>query len=459
MMLIKFFRRFWENTGGSVLVYTAMFGGIAIAGGALAVDIGQIILLKSEMQHRADAGALAGARQLDGRDGAQIRAQAVATSAMLDSSGITGGNALPVSSVDFFSSLDPLEAATSDIDAHFLRVTLNTQQVSFLMAPVLGMFTGSSRETTDVDALATAGSNPRVCEAPPLMICDFRETDPADDLALSANYGRQVRLKEPQGGGNQAWAPGNFGLLALPDGAVGAPQIEGQLAAVEPLDCYDVDVETATGSKTQKVKDGINSRFDVVGNPWPFPAPNVIAYPRDDTLIADASAKLGSGVWDINTYWNDRHGGAVTPAVLVAASRYQVYLYEQGEDFWRNGKRTIYPVPGGAIDPGYTLVSSAGTVDIPEDLTNPTDPYVDGLPSQPVASNGNQRRVMKIAQLQCIADNVHGHGSYPTHGNFIEIFITEPVQDPPEAAIYGEVIRALTASNSVEYYANVGLLE
>ncbi|WP_419901826.1 pilus assembly protein TadG-related protein [Kiloniella sp.] len=458
-MLSRFFSKFWKSTEGSVLAYTAMFGAIAIGGGALAVDIGQIILLKSEMQHRADAGALAGARQLDGRDGAQARALAVATNAMLDRSGVTGGSALPVYSVDFLSELNPDVAATDDIDAKFLRVTLNTQQVNFLLAPVLGAFTGTTQDSTLVDAFATAGSNIRICEAPPLMICDFGETNASDALALPANYGRQVRLKEPNNS-SSSWAPGNFGLLALPDGSVGANDIEEQLAAVDPLECYDVDVETATGSKTQKVKDGINSRFDMPGNPWPYPAPNVIAYPRDDDLIADPDAKLGSGVWDIDTYWNDKHLGAATPGDLTDASRYQTYLYEQGAVYLKDGKKTLYPDPGGTPPGSYVRVTPPG-VDIPVavDPLNEDDPNFDGVPSETIASNGDQRRVMKIAQLQCIADNVHGHGSYPTHGNFIEVFVTEPVSDPPEAAIYGEVIRALTVTNSLEYYANVGLLE
>ena len=469
-MLSGFFNKLWENTEGSVLAYTAIFGLIAIGGGALAVDVGQIILLKSEMQHRADAGALAGARQLDGRSGSQDRASAVATSAMLDSSGVIGGNALPVASVQFYSSLSPLTAATSDIDANFITVTLDTQEVHFLMAPVLAAVTGTTRDTTLVDAFATAGSNPSVCGAPPLMICDFIEINASDALALPANYGRQVRLKEAQAGGNQSWAPGNYGLLATPDGSAGAIDVEAQLAAVDPMECYRVDVETATGSKTVKVKLGINSRFDIPGNPWPFPAPNVIAYPRDEDLIADPVLNLGNGTWDLATYWDDKHGGLAPLDIRgsgvqgtpdgTEASRYQVYLYELGVSFLRLGKQTLYPDPDPAlVDPApYTRIN--GVLDIPVAVApdDPTDPFFDGVPTATIASDGNQRRVMTIAQLQCIADDVKGHGFYPTNGNFLEMFITEPVSDPPEAAIFGEVIRALTANNSSEYYANVGLL-
>ncbi len=38
-------------------------------------------------------------------------------------------------------------------------------------------------------------------------------------------------------------------------------------------------------------------------------------------------------------------------------------------------------------------------------------------------------------------------------------FITEYVQDPPLAAIYGEVVRGLTPLNAPEFYSNVMLVE
>jgi hypothetical protein len=40
-----------------------------------------------------------------------------------------------------------------------------------------------------------------------------------------------------------------------------------------PEDCYKLDVTTATGSKTQKIVDAINARFDLTGNPWPYRLP------------------------------------------------------------------------------------------------------------------------------------------------------------------------------------------
>jgi hypothetical protein len=430
---------------------------LAVAAGAVVLDLGRLGVARSQMQDRADAGAMAGAVALNGRDGARANATKIAMDAMSQYSGITSDQAeLVVSSVTFYKDYENGVVAANDGESTAIEVVLEPRQVNLFLAPVFKLFTSDSvavKATMEARSVASAG--PYICHAPPLMICDFAEVDPSDDLSLAANIGRQVRLKEPQSS-SSSWAPGNFGLLSLPDGSGGADDIEGALAAVEPSDCYDIDVLTAQGSKTNKTKAGINARFDMPGNPWPYPAPNVITYPRDYELIADPNAKLGSGNWDINGYWFTRHGSA-TPAALYGASRFQVYLYELGKEFARNGKQTLYPVPS-TLPSGYTVVTPVGP-DVPEDLSDPDNPDVDGIPGQTVASNGPLRRVAQVAQLMCITDNVHGHGTYPTHGNYIEVFLTEHVKDPPDAAIYGEVIRSLTALNSPEYHANVELLD
>jgi len=303
------------------------------------------------------------------------------------------------------------------------------------------------------DLFATAGTSPFICHAPPLMMCDLGETDPSIDMDSTANAGRQIVLKEPQGG-NATIAPGNFGLLALPDGSIGANDIEAALAAVEPEDCYSLDIETAPGSKTNKVKDGLNARFDVASG-WPYPAPNVIAYPRDAEIIADTNVKIGSGNWDIVGYWQDKHS-AFPPVDLSNATRYQTYLYEMGEEYLRNGRETIYPAVN-PVPPNFSQITPAAA-DIPFDVNNPDDPQFDGVPESEVASNGQARRLLEVPILKCVAENIRGHGTYPTDGRYLEIFITEVVSDPPNAAIYGEIVRPLSPNNDPDFHANARLV-
>jgi Flp pilus assembly protein TadG len=284
---------------GSITIYTALFLAAGISAGTIAVDVGRVSVLKSEMQNRADAAALAGAVQLDGRDGAIARATDVAVNAATDWSALPsdGGN-LDVLTVSFYSAIEPeFVAAANDADAAFIEVALAPKQITMLFQPVLNALSGDVSSTTaSLSASAIAKIDPFICHAPPLMMCDLSEFDASWDLTLPENAGRQVRLKEAQNAGAPL-APGNFGLLSLPDGSSGASAIEGALAAVEPEDCYSLDVTTATGSKTEKVANGMNARFDV-GSGWPFPAPNVINFPRDDDLVIDGESLVGSGIWD-----------------------------------------------------------------------------------------------------------------------------------------------------------------
>ncbi|MCH7694352.1 MAG: hypothetical protein IID50_12995 [Proteobacteria bacterium] len=434
--------------------YSAFFTVFAIGVGALALDVGRMTVLRSQMQDRADAGAMAAAVQLDGRVGAQTRATAVAMNAMSQTSGISGdGQTLNVQTVNFYSEYGAIPvAATGDKDSRFVEVILEPRRVDFLLEPVVNP--SGADHYKNLAARAVAGANPFICAASPLMICDPGEADSTMSLALVENIGRQIVLKmSPSGGG--AWGPGNYGLLALPDGTSGANSIEGALAAVQPEDCYTLDVTTAPGVKAKKVRHGINSRFDL--DHLAYPAPDVINYPKDVEIEADPMVRMGSGNWPLGGlggYWAAKHGGPVPGELDHHASRYQVYLYEQGLEFGRDHGKTIYPV-NGALPGGYTLVSPAGP-SIPVDPLNPDDPDYDGVPSNTVAPDGYARRLMKVAVLQCIAEGVRGKHSYPTNGNFVEIFITEAVDDK---TIYAELVRPLSPSNDTNFHANVKLVQ
>lgn len=442
-----FLNRFRRDERGGMMVYGVFVTSLALGMGALAIDVGRVSLVKSQMQNRADAGALAGAVQLDGRDGAQARAIAVATNAMADTSRLTSdGEPLSVQSVNFYESISPTKTlATGDSDSKFIEVVLNPKQVN-------NLFDFSVIASESMHSQSTATPNPFICHAPPLMLCDPGETDAALDLNDPANIGRMIKLMPSPPDG--AWAPGNYGLLSLPDGSSGAADIERALAEVKPEDCYTLDVTTATGVKTNKVQNGINARFGTTS--WPYPAPNVINYPQDGDIASDSSTVMGNGTWDITAYWLAKHA-SVVPAALVGASRYQAYLYEQGLTYAQDGKQTIYPITGSLPD-GFTTVTPAAA-SIPVNVSYATDPNYDGVPSGAVASNGQARRLVQVAILSCQADGVRGKHTYPTYGRYVEMFITQSVPDAPAGAIYGEVVRTVTASNNPDFHANTRLVQ
>ena len=274
---------------GGVAVYSAFLGLLTVGAGALAIDIGRASVLRSQMQNRADAGALAAAAQLDGRDGARARATALAFNATLGESAIpSDGSTLPVQSVTFYSEVEPEKIeATGDEDSRFIGLELQARRVDYVLARVLPAAAGQGNQ----GARAVAGSNPFICHAPPVMICDPGESDPSLSPFLPENAGKQIQLKPPPGAA--AWAPGNYGLLALPDGSSGASDISAALAAVQPADCYTLDVSTAPGVKTNKVQNGVNARFDLPGG-LPYPAPNVINFPKDPEIAADTSQVMAA---------------------------------------------------------------------------------------------------------------------------------------------------------------------
>ncbi len=442
-----------KDESGGVAVFAGFFSVLALGAGALVFDVGRMGVMRTQMQDRADAGAIAGASQLDGRPGAQTRASSLAVNAISQTSMITGtATDLSVQNVTFYSEVDPAPVlATGDEDSKFIEITLDPKDVEYMFMPLLVTASGD-HQTFNANAIAT--SEPFICHAPPLMICDPAELDSSLDLSLTSNIGRQIPLKAPPSGGS-AWAPGNYGLLALPDGSIGASDLEAALAAIEPADCYSLDVGTAPGVKTSKVENGINARFDIPGG-LPNPAPNVINFPKDADVEADPDVVMGNGIWDIATYWADKHATPL-PTNLLGASRYQVYLYELGLEFARNGSATVYPIEG-ALPAGYVVVTPAAA-DIPENADNPDDPDFDGVPSQAVASNGYERRLVQVAVLQCQAEGVKGSHEYPTNGNYLEMFITEAVDGAPAGGIYAEVVRTLTPNNSPDFHSNVKLVQ
>ncbi len=96
---------------------------------------------------------------------------------------------------------------------------------------------------------------------------------------------------------------------------------------------------------------------------------------------------------------------------------------------------------------------------IPTDEDHPALPDYDGVPQSAAASNGPLRRLVKVALLQCVADGINGHGTYPTYGRYVMMFITQEVRDPPDAAIYGEIVRPLSPINEPTFHANVKLVK
>jgi hypothetical protein len=326
---------------------------------------------------------------------------------------------------------------------------MDPQLVDFFFTPFLGLLIDQTvASSKSINASAVAQYAPTICHAAPLMVCDLSETG-GENVMADSNVGRQLLVKMPQGGG-ALWAPGNFGLLESAYGT-GANNLERSLSDIEPPGCEGDVVETEPGTMAQRVKNGVNARFNDSG--YYTPAPNVQTYPRDrvfdesDRDFTGYNDRLGSDDWQRSDYWATNHDGDSLPGDLIDATRYQAYLYELGEAYAANGNLTIYPVPTD-VPSGYSVITPDA-----EDLP------MDGTPDTRPAYNGPARRVLVVAVMQCVADEIRGRGSYPTNGNYIEVFVTEPVGDPPETSIYGEIMGRLTTEESENFHIDARIIE
>ncbi len=436
---------FARDQRGATAIYVAFAGTLALSGGVLALDIGRVVVLRSQMQNAADAAALSAAAQLDGQTDAVTRGTAAASSAISNSTNLSDiSGAFTVQSITFYDGTDPTPVLTAvGSEAVSVRVILAPRTIGIFLAPVLKTISsGGIAEQFTLEATARAAISIITCAAPPYMACNPSEGgDPADDLLDADNAGRQLLTRAGPGGGSLA--PGNFGLLCPSSGNCGASNV-GNALANDPGLCYTSEVTTSPGVQTQQSRNGINARMDA-GNKNPKnPAKNIVSYGRDSDM--SGSTIIGNGDWDPVSYWTTNHPSEGQPSDLADYTRYQVYLYELGETFYRNENKTIYPTTDISLPSGYGTVTPAAA-SIP----------ASGVPSSSPSSD-LKRRVLKIAVLNCTALGVQGSGTYPTFGRYVEVFLTEEVAST-QAATYTEIIGPLLQQYSDDVHVNVQLSE
>src|SRR5262249_45601284 len=99
------------------------------------------------------------------------------------------------------------------------------------------------------------------CQVSPLMVCSPTEDKGTD---FNPQPGQQIWVKmQSANSGSAPWAPGDFALLDLPNGAQGANAIRDAFATKNGSNaCFGSEVSTAPGQKTA-VSDGINTRLDI----------------------------------------------------------------------------------------------------------------------------------------------------------------------------------------------------
>ncbi|MCW8957737.1 MAG: pilus assembly protein TadG-related protein [Gammaproteobacteria bacterium] len=463
---------------GFVVVMLVLVIAILLGVAALALDLGRLYVLKSEMQNAADAAALAGAAELNAKSDAIERAELAAKGLLAHNSHFAKVKELLGSNVEiditFYCSIggsqdagaicdvgvaDPddsnkiiIPSEDDDVYVHYIRVTLNPESVDdegednkerygidLYFLPVLSVIGIDTSKQAVTTATALAGRHFYFCNYPPVMMCDPFE-GVAGGMRENIEAGQQILLKAQ----SSAWAPGDFAFLDLdrfPGGGAGdamhALADEGSLGCTPPL------VLAEPGGMTNKTAAGINTRFGEYGkfgltaDDYP-PSPNVTSYggyddvpqsaPGEDGKIqwrdenlqdldAVSTNRIGNGEWDRDDYFTTYHSGVIRPAGWASMSRKQVYNWELSSD----------NVP---VSPDHT----PGSAD---------------------------RRVFFVAVLSCNALNVHGaSATIPIRepDGFAELFITERVAGPPDTNVLVEFMD-WASEEDANYHVTVQLYE
>lgn len=449
-----------RNDRGSVMILFAVLASALVGIVGLALDLGRLYTTNTQAKSAADASAIAAVTVL----ASALRAPGASPSTpqpVIDAvwqaaqqgvrnrhnfatvsgaGGTSTGGTVQITNVRLLTSLPELNGGSSGAavdayvttdpwQAHFVEVTTETLSQDNLFIPVLG---GGRTSTTQ--ARAIAGYTQVMCNVPPVWICNPAEANGAGSPFVAGDWrGHQIRLRSSSPG--SAWSPGNFGLLDGPFGQ-SVPAVTRAMASAAPEACYRSKGVDLRPGQANPVVDGLNTRFDIYGSPhlsksdpdyrpalnvakgYKFnnascntnganatdPTPNEVL-PRDSGF--DASGRLGNGVWNCLTYWNNNHAGQTAPAGCTNPSqmtRYELYRYE--------------------IDHG--LFSANG---VPKCYQGPTP-----IPAAP------DRRVLYFAIINCSQQGLNGNRNDVPVAAFGKAFLTEQVNAPPNDEVVIEVI-------------------
>jgi hypothetical protein len=326
-------------------------------------------------------------------------------------------------------------------------------------------------------ATATAMTSPVACNVQPLMLCNPFEPDGVDfNTAVNGSpplvkpgmmFHMKVLGSSSPGGGNDgnSYAPGDFGLLDPPGvDSSGANTTRNLISQQSPRFCYINQLSPRTGEAVSKVSDGINVRFDmhINGNLTGLdqsPAPNVLrgfngdkctgnpkyslvldgttglpaAVPGDSNYTTHGNMQLGDGVLNsdatkgptANGYWQTHHGTTWPSDLNVTgqANRWLAYRRELGLD---------------------------GQTAPPVTAAEPIGPTCASRTAETVAD----RRIISVAVIDCLANNVHGNSQTDLRSNaYVNFFITQPSIDygspnlSNNGEIWGEFVEMITPSS------------
>lgn len=506
----------------AVAPFVAMSLFFLIGMGGVAFDYAHLAALDTELQQAADHAALAAATQLDRSEDAIDHATAAVTGTAANrlaanltkfaNDGDADGSAVTIDALTFCSEFDDSEPVDADAceettegsQARYVMVTTSVRTAEYALTPVVNAISGS------LSASAVAGIESNICNVAPLLVCL-----PSDDLEFpgSEDIGRGLVLKPF--GGQDSWAPGNYGLL---DFGNGNPAVKAALAGHGLNGCQSTD-DNQTEPGTKEVTDAINTRMDhydgyrpadcdlsdgaacpakntgkdmvrtetytvqtatsvttapaapscggdgagfpgtlTLGTSWSY-SEAARSFERDSCHYSDScpDRNFGDGSWDFNGYMAANH--PTVPAadradVVGGTTRYAVYQWELETD--QLGPRQISQTSSFEDRGGGRNVRRIWTIEKQCAYSRPLFASSE-YPEQ------KDRRVIPIVAADCTELNGRGQ-AYEDYRllRVFDIFLTEPsltrtgVRPTDNKEIYGEVMgpaETVSGGSGFQYYA------
>jgi Flp pilus assembly protein TadG len=263
-------RRAWRDSErGAVAVLVAVLLAVLIGAVGLALDLGRLFIVKTELQNASDACALAAARELNTRP----TTTDVLTRA--ENAGITVGNR------HFADLQDTAVRFVTDRDVTF-SPTLDGSYVTKGSAPGTVRYVRCSRQMTglapwlmqvlgagpqDVAATAVASMQPGITACGiPLAMCMQKPPVPCASTGVAPDAFGLCKGQWYVGGLGSLHITGNFNWIDYTPHGGGASEVENEIAGpgVCNVNVGD-DVHAETGNM-QSLKDAWNSRFGLYKN-------------------------------------------------------------------------------------------------------------------------------------------------------------------------------------------------
>ncbi|WDZ80750.1 pilus assembly protein (plasmid) [Ensifer adhaerens] len=397
-MLNRAINRFWEDRRGYVIALTLIAMPLLLGMSLIVIDVGRNANLHTDLQNAVDAMALAGARELDGRDNAIERAQEAIEK--LANTAAFGGGGADFSLGSYITvSYDAANDAASTVTVTFLKgipgdgsfggddddpiteamVTTDSNEAGYAwvrskdqaMQTIFPLPVGLNRGTINVSADAVAAYRVSACDVTPIFICNPYEPGGNNSSAVGEQAAEQLHNKFSAGDlygvqielhstASSNPGPGNFGFLRTPLGN-GASVLAEALATGNPGTCYTKDnLDTETGAKAGPVEDGVNTRFGFYSSSF-----NKV---RDDSRyrpaqnVRSAQSQTGNANKQCDTYNPIVSGGTIGDVTKAVPLGYGATMTAMGGGKISSGNNwnytTYWNVAQGGAAPSVTAVLS-----------------------------------------------------------------------------------------------------